>query len=1717
MADWRNSEKRDEEDEEDEEDEFTEGHYKAQKDALIFAIQVTESMLQPPPKSEDKKASKDSASLTALKCAYQVMQQRIISNPKDMIGIVLFGTKKTKVPDDIRLQDSHCYLLTDLEVPAADDVKALRGLVEEGENAVEILASSKQPADMVMLLRLTLHLFQTRAPNFGSRRLFIITDDDDPCAGMKKNPSWDPAVGAKDIHDHGCTIELFPITHGEFKFDTTKFYDDIIYHDPVLDEANPGKVEPAKSGDGLNLLHSLVSNINSRQTPKRAYFSNMPFEIGPGFTISVKGYNIIQKQTPARSCYIWLEGEKPQVALGETARLAEDSARTVEKYEVRKAYKFGSEYVYFTDEEQKSLKQFGGACIRIIGFKDRSLLRFWASIKKSTYIFPSEEGYVGSTRVFTALWRKLLESKKVGMAWHIARRNGNPQLVAIIPSRATSDEKSGAQYMPAGLWLYPIPFLDDVRDGPETGKVIRTTNALTDRMNKVVQQLQLPGGAYNPSKYPNPALQWHYKILQALALEDVVPDQPDDTTVPKYRAIHKRCGGYIQEWSQVADDVLGQIQEQKKIKRELEEENEEDEPRPAKKSRTTAAKDRNEGEDNGLSNAELRKRYDAGTLAKLTVADLRSAMTGRDLDTKGLKKDLIERLEQWVEDNPVAIAIANSIVDKMEALGLSTSRSNAACNSVEDLQGQLHQVLVAKTTDARAEHISPSFELLSHAPFHLPVDSENSTAEGIGLGPDTTQSQQPPITRTVIASDTVQNQPADDPVLQKAVAKHISNAVGAVDSSAWTVRQVTRGAQGWQFTYICKDSLQAWNRANTKNTDRPVIGSYSGPGGLDPINLSRPAFDCRGILTIAFSKSSRGIVVKYEHTLLHKTVTQLVERLVPAPIPVPIPSGNNGNQRTPKAKRPRPADGEEGSRKKNTPKAKSLLVDGEESSRKKPTPKEKRPRRDEGEHGEGSKRKRRKSGKALEADMGGPEDGQNLPQDLAQSNNAADKTGFTGFLNVPPAEAERRRQTAVELLGGKGIDPATLSTEQFNIFANQAPNLQSASLDMLARYGAERLRIVHPDEKEQTGSSNSTPSTGQTTIASPATMPAPPLGNTNTPTKKPRNKKRKSDGPLAEVSIGNGAVVPLEQDGEIGTTESSLKLTVTRVRKTRGRCDTCKQRNVACTKEHPSCSVCVDAGVDCVYLPPKPRRKSEKPAEIVERGQSVHPEENDVVQHETETTEQTSLPELLEPHTIIPPQPPPDIDNEEFIPDPNILSGPVDHRTPATQPPTTNTSNYYQESHGGIGFPQMSSAPPAAESITMPGLTYPQAQTNGNTTQPTTGVAFPSTSVHPQQSPHGLPVSQSLSASTAHQQAQSSPPSRRKSLPTSHSKQTPIPPPTIPTHASNWNASPSMHHPTTTSPKTTHQQAAKRPKSRKPRTEPEQQGHDSLKQAAPQSTQYQSPMTRSPYQSAAHVDPRQGHRSQNNTPVAPNPRPPPQAPSTTTHQPTTSTPSYSAPTTSGPVSGYDPYARYNNNNNGNEQYNDAGNDHNSSRVPYESSSYQANTTTTAPSSYSSTHSYDYGRASGTLNPLSQALNGNAAYSGTTSATANKWPSSQTRGGQNDNSSSAYSLPTSSAPTSHGYGTRASDPRASTHNPPYNQSQSQNYSSYPSQQPSLNQQGQQTWYGFTAANNSNQANYANNRQSGHGTHRSNAPPYSSQYSGHDEQAMYDLLRTSSSNH
>jgi ATP-dependent DNA helicase 2 subunit 1 len=186
-------------------------------------------MLQKPPPSDDKKVDRDSPASAALKCAYQLMQQRIISHPNDMMGVMLFGTEKSRMSgQEVDSRQSmgypHCYVLTELDVPEAADVKTLRSIVEDEEEGVKMLQPTKEPVSMAKMLFAANHIFTIKAPNFSSRRIFLVTDNDDPHAGDRSQR--DPAAQrAKDLYDLGVSIELFAISRPGHAFDRTKFYD----------------------------------------------------------------------------------------------------------------------------------------------------------------------------------------------------------------------------------------------------------------------------------------------------------------------------------------------------------------------------------------------------------------------------------------------------------------------------------------------------------------------------------------------------------------------------------------------------------------------------------------------------------------------------------------------------------------------------------------------------------------------------------------------------------------------------------------------------------------------------------------------------------------------------------------------------------------------------------------------------------------------------------------------------------------------------------------------------------------------------------------------------------------------------------------------------------------------------------------------------------------------------------------------------------------------------------------------------------------------------------------------------------------------------------------------------------------------------------------------------------------------------------------------------
>ena len=647
--------------EEDEEEAVDESGYKTVKDAVLFAIDVSKSMLTKPEDVDPKRP--DTAlcpTVAALKCADALMQQRIISNPNDMMGILLFGTEKSKFQDGDEetgkggLQYPHCYLLTDLDVPAAAEVRQLRNLVEGEGEASELLQASKEEVSMANVLFCANQIFTTKAPNFSSRRLFLVTDNDYPHAS-NRDARNSAAVRAKDLYDLGVTIELFPISHPDrgYTFDRSKFYNDIVYSSTPSDPDAPAPltadIKPANSSakDGISLLQALLSSVASRAAPRRALFSNLPFEIGPGLKISVKGFILLKRQEPKRTSYIYLppDSDKPQIAVGSSTLTAEDTARSVEKAEIRKAFKFGGETVSFTEDEMAKIRYFGDPVLRIIGFKPMSMLPIWANYRHNTFIYPSEEDFVGSTRVFSALHQKLSADQKFGLAWFIPRRNAVPTLAAVFPGSEKRNEE-GEQVMPPGLWVKPLPFADDIRLPPDTNPVV-APDPVIDAMRVIVQQLQLPKAVYDPAKYPNPSLQWFYKILQALALEEDLPEKAEDKTLPRWRQIHKRAGQYVVEFGEKLDEHFQMWQQSNGRNIHPTANGAAKRSKPAPDGAAKKVKQEDEG--GGPTDEDMRTAYEKDALSKFTVANLKAFLQRKELPATGLKADLVDAVTRFFE------------------------------------------------------------------------------------------------------------------------------------------------------------------------------------------------------------------------------------------------------------------------------------------------------------------------------------------------------------------------------------------------------------------------------------------------------------------------------------------------------------------------------------------------------------------------------------------------------------------------------------------------------------------------------------------------------------------------------------------------------------------------------------------------------------------------------------------------------------------------------------------------------------------------------------------------------------------------------------------------------------------------------------------------------------------------------------------------------------
>ncbi|EPQ29319.1 uncharacterized protein PFL1_03074 [Pseudozyma flocculosa PF-1] len=643
-----------------------------QKDMVLFCIDAGPSMHQINP------SSGTSNLYVALRAAASLMEKKLISSPHDHVGVMVFNTSdtvfKSAQPGEYYRGSHELLTVRQVNVPDTFNIKSL---LKQAEADPDHLRNAFPPAEKQMRIDWALAnagVGIVAAANAGSKRVFYITDNDDPhpfATDPKSTRARKSSLEKMaEFRKLGIRIETFFIGTEESPFQVNKFYADIFeqYDDDDDDDAEGGLQAPkVPKGfhastedlkgqevrrhlwDSAIRFNELESDVSTRETPKRVVFS-IRFElgtIGSGITtengimrsnvwqIGIKGYSLISKTTKGNPVKVLVDEECGELKEVVTHQHYIDptTEKTLTKEQIVPAFQFGKTaslrgQVRFQGDELKRIKSLGMLpSLKLLGFKDRSELKFQDNVKHAYFIYPSDIEYRGSKKVFAGLLDSMVRKDKIGLGLFMPRQNVTPVFVAILPQ--AEEVVKGQQVAAPGMHLITLPFADDVREVPDA--VFNNPPAeaelhQVDAAKAVIERFH-KSKPFNPDHYPNPALNHHYAVLKATAFQEPLPETMDDHTLPQYDMIRKRTAHLISAFHDEIDK--------------------DDRVRHA--SDTATATSSGTRERTFENDKEILKMYKAGKLSSYTVVDLKGVCDFYRLDKKGKKADLVDRISAHIE------------------------------------------------------------------------------------------------------------------------------------------------------------------------------------------------------------------------------------------------------------------------------------------------------------------------------------------------------------------------------------------------------------------------------------------------------------------------------------------------------------------------------------------------------------------------------------------------------------------------------------------------------------------------------------------------------------------------------------------------------------------------------------------------------------------------------------------------------------------------------------------------------------------------------------------------------------------------------------------------------------------------------------------------------------------------------------------------------------
>ncbi|KAI8886760.1 ATP-dependent DNA helicase ii [Backusella circina FSU 941] len=475
------------------------------KDSILFAIDCSVDMV-----------TKDSEGNLPLHKIFTSLKSTILSKiftrPFDQVGVVLFNTKNK----DTETRQDHIYVLDELDIPDAPRIKGIENLIKDQDKFQDKFGSSEEEVALSEVLYTCSEIFSDNAPKLASKRIFLITNQDNP---NSTQPQYRATTiqRTKDFLAMGIEIELFGLDKPDHKFDYSLFYEDVLSTENI-----------ARNKNSVCTIDNLGILIQERQAKKRSVFS-IPFKIAEDLVIGVKGYAHIIEQKVTSHIQLATSGQQVKPVKSVTRMRCADSHQFITQSDIKYSFDYGGEKVIFTEAEMKQLHNLkvNEPGFKLIGFKKTSSILSYYNIVHPYFIYPDDMQYEGSTRVFFKLLNSMHKKGRTAVCALVRRANADLRLVALIPQKEELDN-DGFQLKPPGFNVIMLPFADEIRSVP-VDETPTPEQAQIEVLVDMIEKATIP--SYNPVEHINPLIEKHNNMIKAIALEQEL-EEPAKTLVP---------------------------------------------------------------------------------------------------------------------------------------------------------------------------------------------------------------------------------------------------------------------------------------------------------------------------------------------------------------------------------------------------------------------------------------------------------------------------------------------------------------------------------------------------------------------------------------------------------------------------------------------------------------------------------------------------------------------------------------------------------------------------------------------------------------------------------------------------------------------------------------------------------------------------------------------------------------------------------------------------------------------------------------------------------------------------------------------------------------------------------------------------------------------------------------------------------------------------------